>query len=72
MATVTIYMPLRNEGIDCWRPVEAEALGAETYRVNGPVPEEEEWEFPPGAIVRCRYRVFANGQGLEVVERVLS
>jgi hypothetical protein len=70
MGTVTIYMPLLDEGIDCWRPIEAEALEGEVYRVNGPVPDEEEWAFPPGSLVRCRHRVFSDCEGMEAAERV--
>ena len=48
-----IYMPLVNEGTDVWRPVEAEHLSGDLYRVTGIMPADEAWAFPSGAIVRC-------------------
>jgi hypothetical protein len=28
---LVIYIPLLNEGTDCWRPIEAEHVGTDTY-----------------------------------------
>lgn len=52
----TIYVALLDEGIDVWRPVEAERLSADTYLIvdQDYEPEVERWEFEPGTIVRCR------------------
>ena len=58
----TICMPLLQEGTDVWRPVQAEPLGGELFRVLGEVPEEEMWKFPPGTIVLCREQVFDGGR----------
>ena len=58
----TLYMPLLNEGTDVWRPVAATAVSAETYRIEGDVPEDEEWAFPPDAVVRCVAKTFSDGQ----------
>lgn len=58
----TVYMPLLNEAVDVWRPVEATPLTGDTYRVEGEVPEDEEWAFAPGTIVRCEWRRFADGE----------
>ena len=64
----TIYMPLLNEGIDVWRPVEATRLASETYRVEGDMPDDEKWAFAPGTIVRCAHRTFSGGEaGLTAV-----
>jgi hypothetical protein len=52
MGTRTIYVYLPDERVDVWRPVEAEELESGRYRILGPVPEDETWEFPPGSIVR--------------------
>ena len=57
-----IYMPLLNEGTDVWRPVEATQLSGDLYRVDGSVPEDEEWAFPPGAIVRCERTTIKEGK----------
>jgi hypothetical protein len=57
-----IFMPLLDEGTDVWRPVEASHLGGELYRVEGPVPEDEIWAFPPGVVVVCVIRTFSGGE----------
>ena len=59
----TVFMPLENESVDVWRPVDAEHLGEGRYRILGPVPEDEKWAFEPGAIVRCEWKTFADGAG---------
>jgi len=52
----TVYVYLMNEGTDSWRPTNALSLDGELYQLL-PTPnyseEDEEWEFAPGAIVRC-------------------
>jgi hypothetical protein len=48
-----IYVKLLDEGIDVWRPVEADLLRGEIYRVSEqPYDRESEvWEFEPGDVV---------------------
>ena len=58
----TIYMPLLNEGVDAWRPVEATPMSQDTYRVEGHVPESEDWAFAPGTVVRCELKSFSGGE----------
>jgi hypothetical protein len=50
-----IYVGLLNEGIDVWRPVKAEHLGGNVYRIVGqPYDREiESWQFEPGDVVIC-------------------
>ena len=57
-----IYMPLLEEAVECWRPVEAERIGADLYVVVGAIPEGEVWAFQPGETVFCRDQVFEDGQ----------
>ncbi len=59
---VTIFIKLLDEGVDVWRPVDAENVGGGEYRVVGQIPEDEEWEFRPGDVVRCQNRDFADGK----------
>jgi hypothetical protein len=59
--TATIYMPLLNEGTAVWRPVTAEHLNGDVFRVIGPMPDDEEWAFPPGSVVSCAPQVFQDG-----------
>lgn len=52
-----VYVRLLDEGIDVWRPVEAERLGETTYRLAvDPVPADEHWSFQPGDIVVAERR----------------
>ena len=55
-------MPLLNEGVDVWRPVEATPVSTETYRVEGQMPDDEEWAFAPGTVVRCESKTFSEGE----------
>jgi hypothetical protein len=64
-----IYIPLLNEGTDCWRPIEAEQVGNDTYRIVGSKPEDEEWPIAAGEVVRCERRRFVDGsEGLVVIK----
>jgi hypothetical protein len=59
----TVFMPLKDEGVDVWRPVDAQHLGDGRYRILGPVPNGETWAFEPGAIVPCEWKKFEDGAG---------
>jgi hypothetical protein len=51
---VTVYVPLVDEGVDVWRPVQAEHLGDHLYRLTGEQPEGEVWPFASGDVVKCK------------------
>jgi hypothetical protein len=55
-------MALPEEAVEVWRPVQVERADSETWRVLGPVPEGEVWEFQPGDCVRLERRAFADGE----------
>lgn len=62
MKTETIYIYLLDEGTDVWRPVEAENLGDNRYRIisiNND-PEDEKWEFQTDDIVRCEKKTLTD------------
>ena len=66
-----MYVALLDEDVDCWRPVNAEHIGADQYVLAGPIPQGEVWEFQPGETVRCRERTFEGGAiGLVAFARV--
>jgi hypothetical protein len=69
-APITIYVALKDEGVDVWRPVSAVAVGASQFRIGGEVPEHEIWEFQPGQTVECEWRRFADGKTGMVAVRV--
>jgi len=68
-AMETIYVALLDEGVDVWRPVEAQREG-DLYRIVGVVPETEKWVFSPGSLVRCEQRELSEGPALVAVEAV--
>jgi hypothetical protein len=65
----TIYVELLDEGVDVWRPVEAERVG-EFFRIVGLPPESERWTFPSGSLVRCEQRELSHGSALVAVAAV--
>jgi hypothetical protein len=69
---VTIFVELLDEGVKCWRPVSADRVSEDTYRIVGSVPQGEVWLFQPGEIVRCTQRQFSDGTGLTAYESVAS
>jgi hypothetical protein len=59
----TIYVTLLGEGVSVWRPVWAEHVSGDCYRIVQKVgPETERWEFPPGSMVRCAEKIFQDGK----------
>lgn len=62
MTSTIMFVPLLNEGTEVWRPVAVESLKDGTYRVLGPVPDDEVWAFPPGSIVASQLRTFSDGE----------
>lgn len=58
--TATIYVALLEEGTDVWRPVAAVPLGGNRFRLSGPTPEDEIWEYRPGDAVVAELRTFAD------------
>lgn len=68
--TTTIHVYLLDEGTDCWRPVSAEHIRDDVYRIVGepPDPEDEKWEYLPGAFVRCRQQTLSGGDCLVAYE----
>jgi len=68
----TVHIPLLNEGTSVARPASALRVGELTYVVlltPGYDPTDEEWEFPPGSIVRCRKEVWSGGEILVAREK---
>jgi hypothetical protein len=66
-----IYVYLLNEGVDVWRPTTGQRVGDNVYRILPTEkydPEGEEWEFPPGSIVRCEHQIFSDGRHLVAKE----
>ena len=70
MIDSTIYVRLLDEDVDVWRPIKAERLDGAVYRiVDQSVPENERWEFGPGASVVVQSKQFDDGRTLVAVRR---
>lgn len=56
-STVEILVRLLDEGTDCSRPTRGVNVGPGLFKLlptESYDPEDEHWEFPPGAIVRVK------------------
>ncbi len=62
-----IYVALTDEGVDCWRPIDAERLQENIFRIIGTPPPDEQWQFSCGEVVRCENRRFDGSDALELV-----
>jgi len=69
---MTIYVYLPNEAVDTWRPVQAEHLYDNVYRIlEQPYERDiETWQFEPGAEVECEWIACYEGQVLAATRRV--
>src|SRR5262245_2986956 len=61
--TETIYVWLPDEGVDVFRPVTAQHVQDDLYRIIDAPPEDETWEFKQGDTVRCRHRQLSGDGG---------
>jgi hypothetical protein len=64
---VVIYIPLLNEGTPCWRPVEAEQVDGNNYRILTAKPAGENWPVATGDVVRCEPHRFSDDHDCLVV-----
>lgn len=66
-----IYIQLFDEGTTVWRPVNAEHVRVNIYRIStelDPKILDEVWEFRPGDVVFCDRHIFQDGsEGLVAV-----
>ena len=67
---MTIFVPLLDEGTDVWRPVKAESLGENRFRLLDKEPDGEKWAFPSGSVVICELKSFSAGKSLVAVESI--
>lgn len=58
--TTTVYVELLDEGVDAWRPVLAQPVSGDVYRLIGEIPDGETWLFAPGDIVKCETRILSG------------
>ena len=68
--TDQIFVKLLDEGLNVYRPIQAEKVANDIYRIPpnlDPGQLGEEWEFPRGATVVCRPRDTSDGKILAAV-----
>jgi hypothetical protein len=68
---VQIYLALLDEGVDVWRPVQAEHLDANVYRIlEQPYDRTiESWQFEPGDVVLCEMIESSGGRILAATRK---
>lgn len=67
-----VYVRLLGEGTHVFRPSPAEFLGPNKARLIAPPsydPEDEDWEFKPGSIVRVELRQIEGSDAFVAVAR---
>ena len=64
----TVYIELLGEGVDVWRPLQAEPESPAIFRLPPTAPSGETWRFPPGSRVLCETRQLSGGPALVAVE----
>jgi hypothetical protein len=73
--TEELYVALLDEGIDVWRPTQAEKLPDGSYKLLPTPdydPEDEKWEFPPGSQVIAERKQLSSGNVLTAVRLVTA
>jgi hypothetical protein len=65
---VNIYVTMVGEGMNVLRSVRAEHLGRDFYIIVDEMPADENWQFVPGQVVRCRKKSLSNGKGMVAYE----
>lgn len=66
-----VYIPLLNEGTPTFRPTNGIEMGDDYYKVlptKNYNPEDEEWEFPPGTVVKCQKEI-REGQEVLIAKK---
>jgi hypothetical protein len=71
MSMPVIFVCLLDEGVDVWRPVDAEIVAPDWYRIlsENENPDDEHWQFGIGDVVRCERRRLPDGECLVAVAR---
>jgi hypothetical protein len=64
---IVLYVRLLNEGTEVIRPTTGVVVGSDLFQVHATPNYNragEEWEFPPGSIVRCVSEEWSGGRVL--------
>jgi len=61
--TATVYVELLWEHVAVWRPVQAEHVGGDLYRLTGEQPDDEAWPFAADDVITCKTRQLSGEWG---------
>jgi hypothetical protein len=61
--TATVYVALLEEGVELWRPVQAEHVAGDLDCITETQPGDEAWPFAVGDVVRCKERTLGGDWG---------
>jgi hypothetical protein len=69
----TIYVRLLDEGTDVFRPVRAEQIEIDVFKIvaENSAPEDEKWEFSTGQRVRCKEHTTPEGKPILIACELL-
>ena len=63
MSTATVYAELLDPNLEVGRPVQAELVGGDLYRLTGEHPDDEAWAFAVRDVVNCKTRQLSGYGG---------
>lgn len=67
-----IYVYLLDEGVDSWRPIKAEFISENKYKIIvQEIPSDEIWEFQPESIVKCMTKE-KDGESILIATEIIS
>ena len=75
MTNITqIHVALLDEGVDVWRPIQAEHLEGDTYRIVSQAYDRsvESWQFEPGDVVLCEMIDSSDGRILAATRKLIA
>jgi hypothetical protein len=56
-----IYIPLLDEGTECYCPSSAIQISANLFKITGSPKDGESWQFRSGETVYCEDHIFSGG-----------
>lgn len=68
---ITIYVRLKNQRREAWRPTKAMQVGDGLFRllpITDCEDQDEQWEFSPGSVVGCETKVDVSGKYLRAIK----
>jgi hypothetical protein len=70
-AVTIIHVNIIGQGISLLRPVQAEHIARDIYRIIEIPPEGERWKYETGQAVRCHKQKLSSGKALVAYEEVI-